>query len=173
MDRIFPSLRIGPAEAADCALVRRLSDRVFARFGDYATILPQMMRLPWVRTYVGRRGGSAVGFAMLAVESLPPGETDLVAIAVDPDRQGQGVGRALLAHVASESLRLAGDAPVVAMRLTVAEDNLRGRKVFEAAGFREVSVPPQFYPAGQPSLAMRKVLGGAELDSVPPGSKVD
>lgn len=168
-----PSIRLGPARPAHRDFVRHLSSEVFARFGDYETILPRLMRLPWVRTTVAESGGRPVGFAMYSLEDLPHGEVHLTAIAVRPEWQSRGVGRVLLAHVEREALRLAPDGTEAAVCLTVAEDNARAREVFEAAGFRPVPGAPGAYPAGQRSLALRKSVPRPGLDSQGPRQELD
>jgi len=159
MSETPPGLRIVPARAIHREFVRRLSAEVFSRFGDYETLLPRMMSWPWVDTDVAEIDGCPVGFTMLSTEHLGEGETELTAIAVEPGRQGCGVGARLLAHVEEQTLRLVPEGPI-AVRLTVAGDNRRARRVFAAAGYR---VAPGFrepYPGGQPSLTMLKPLVG-------------
>jgi len=157
MSETPPGLRIVPATASHRDFVRRLSAEVFSRFGDYETLLPRMMTWPWVETVVAEIEGCPVGFAMLSSEHLGEGATELTAIAVEPDRQGCGVGARLLAHVEQRTLRLVSDAPI-AVRLTVAGDNRRARRVFTAAGYRVAPGPREAYPGGQPSLIMFKSL---------------
>ena len=153
--------RIVPARPEHRAYVRSLSRKVFNRFGDYETMLPRMMRWPGVHTWIAELQGRPVGFVMLAAEPAAAGETDLTAIAVAPELQGTGVGRALLAQAELETLdRLPAPGPA-AIRLTVARDNLRARRIFTAAGYREVPGEQDGYPAGQPSMAMQKVLRGS------------
>jgi len=99
---------------------------------------------------------------------------DLAAIAVKPEWQSRGVGRALLAHVEREALRLVPlERGTAAVRLTVAEDNDRARQVFAEAGFRPVPGEGGTYPAGQRSLSMRKVIPRSRLDSNLPGAKLE
>jgi ribosomal protein S18 acetylase RimI-like enzyme len=167
------SVRLVPAGPGHREFVRRLSAEVFARFGDYATILPRMMRLPWVRTVVAQARGRPVGFAICSLEQRIRGEIELAAVAVLPGWQSRGVGRALLARVEREACRLAPANMRAAVRLTVAEDNLRARRVFEAAGFRPVSGEQGRYPAGQPSLSLRKVLERPGLDSGGPRPELE
>jgi GNAT superfamily N-acetyltransferase len=173
MASIPESIRLGPARARHRDFVRRLSSEVFARFGDYETILPRLMQLPWVRTTVAEAGGRPVAFAMYSLEALPRGQVDLTAIAVRPEWQSRGVGRALLAHVERETRRLAPAGGEATVCLTVAENNARARHVFEAAGFRRLPGSPGAYPAGQRSLALRKVIPRPGLDSPGPRQELD
>ena len=146
-----------PAGAEHRSFVRRLSVEVFARFGDYGTMLPQMMRLPWMATVIAEIEGHSVAFAIYSLERLSRGEIDLAAIAVQPGCESRGIGRALLAHVEREALRLAPEDVQAALTLTVAEDNPRARRVFTQAGFRPVPEVTGLYPGGQQSLTLRKI----------------
>jgi ribosomal protein S18 acetylase RimI-like enzyme len=167
------SLRLGPAHAGHKDFVRSLSAEVFARFGDYETMLPRLMQSPWVWTAVAESGEQPVAFAMYSLEELPHGEVHLTAIAVRPAWQSRGVGRALLRHVEREALRLVPAGVDAAVCLTVAEDNTRARRVFEAAGFRPVPGEAGAYPAGQRSLALRKAIARPGLDSPGPRQELD
>jgi ribosomal protein S18 acetylase RimI-like enzyme len=153
-----PDLRLVPADHGHRAFVERLSAVVFDRYGDYGTMLPRMMRLPGMHTVVAEADGEPVGFAMMSPVSRAPGELDLAAIAVEPAWQSRGVGRLLLEHSEREALRSAPAGVTPAVRLNVAGSNTRARRVFEAAGFREVAGEPGRYPAGQRSLCLRKIL---------------
>jgi ribosomal-protein-alanine N-acetyltransferase len=167
------SIRIVPADAEHAEFVRGLSAVVFRRFGDYAGFLPRLMRRPEVRTVLAVVGGRPVGFAMISLETLRGGEIDLAAIAVEPAWQSRGIGRALLRHVDEQAQGLAAPGrEALAVRLSVAADNERARRVFEAAGFRPVRGGRGRYPAGQPSLTLRKVPAAGGLDSGASGKKL-
>jgi len=167
MAPLVPSIRLVPAAAGHRAFVRRLSAEVFGRFGDYDRILPDLMARPWVRTTVAEARQGPVGFVMISFEDRSRGEVDLAAIAVEPSWQARGLGRVLLAHVESEASRLAGGGFETTVRLSVAEDNLKARRLFAAAGYAPVPGEEGSYPAGQPSLTLRKVVERRRLDSAP------
>jgi len=153
-----PSVKLVSAEPRPREFVRVLSAEVFARFGGYDEMLPAMMEWPWIRTVVAESRGRPVGFAMISLEDTGVGETDLTAIAVEPVWESRGVGRALLRHV-EQVARSAGPAGLPAsVRLTVAEDNLRARGLFEAVGYRLVAGEEERYSGGQRSLTLRKTL---------------
>jgi ribosomal protein S18 acetylase RimI-like enzyme len=168
-----PPIRIVPARGAHRGFVRRLSADVLSRFGDYEVILPGMMQLPWMLTVAALASDRPVGFAMYSLEDLRHGEVELSAIAVDPAWQSRGVGRALLEWVERAARLLAPAENPVSVRLTVAEDNDRARRLFERSGYCSVQGGEGFYPAGQRSLVLRKVLSGSALDSGSSGPKVD
>ena len=153
-----PELRLLPAGPSHRELVRRLSAVVFARFGDYDVMLPETMRLPWARTVVASLGGREVGFAIYSLEGLARGEVELTAIAVEPDCHSRGIGRSLLAFVERTTLALTPGVERPSVRLTVAHDNGRARRLFHRAGYRFVRGKQAFYAGGQRALTLRKVL---------------
>ena len=85
---------------------------------------------------VAEVGGTVCGFAIVrpsADEGASPArEGELDMIYTDPDSWGQGIGRALLAATA-DLLSARGFAEGT---LWTAEENLRPRRVYEAAGWR-------------------------------------
>ncbi len=103
-----PDLRVRPAEAADldgilalygqpalddgAVLSREDAHAIFARFSDY----------PDYTLFVAERGDAIVGtFALLVMDNLAHlGSPSAVveAVAVAPERQGQGIGAAMMDH---------------------------------------------------------------------------
>lgn len=151
------TVKLVPAGDRHVEFVRFLSDEVFSRFGDYASLLPSTMLQPTVWTIVAERDGEPVGFAMYDLEQAARGIVDLTAIAVTPACQLQGVGRSLLEHVEQQARALAsGPSPCVI--LTVAEDNLSARRLFERAGYTRLRIPTGRYAGGQRSRTLRKLL---------------
>jgi ribosomal protein S18 acetylase RimI-like enzyme len=86
--------------------------------------------------FVATEDGHPVGFVLLLDEL--PDEVTLIAqgfiayMAVDPDRRGAGIGRALLAAAESEARRLG----LPYMALMVTEENAAARRLYERAGYR-------------------------------------
>ena len=70
-------------------------------------------------------------------------EAELLEIAVDPARQGRGLGRRLLA----EAMRRARAEAARVMHLEVRVSNARARKMYHSAGFEEVGRRRNYYPA--------------------------
>ncbi len=139
--------------------MRDLAGEVFAPFGDYRQLLPSWLRLAGVLTYVAEVGGKAAGYVMLAFfEDGPTLVGDVLAIAVDPQAQGQGVGRALLQHALDVCELAAERTAIRAVRLSVADTNARARRLFESCGF--VEVPGDFgtYEGGQRALHLERPL---------------
>jgi ribosomal protein S18 acetylase RimI-like enzyme len=87
------------------------------------------------RVWVVEEAGTVRGFA----ETRPsrdadaqPGTGEVHSIYLEPQAWGRGLGPRLLAHAAAD-LRARGLAPLV---LWVIEDNARGRRFYERAGWR-------------------------------------
>lgn len=85
-------------------------------------------------------GDVVIGYAvlMIAVE-----EAHLLNFAVSADWQGQGIGRAFLAHV----VQVARDASCQIVYLEVRPSNLAARHLYRKAGFQQIAIRPEYYPA--------------------------
>lgn len=86
---------------------------------------------------VAESGSRTHGFAMAVDRTLPSGipTVHLTLLAVDPASQSRGLGRALLAHF-THSLGLQG---FVQATLSVLEENIAARKIYEDAGWQATS----------------------------------
>jgi ribosomal protein S18 acetylase RimI-like enzyme len=156
------------ATEADTEWIRDTAAEVYRPLGDYATIIPSWLEHTGVLAYVEeaeleggdlhRRGFILVGF--YEADSTPPGSyiADLLAIAVAPAYQRQGLGRYLLRY-AIHVARLAGrENRVSELRLTVAETNDAGRGLFTASGFRDLDEDHGAYEGGQRAIRMALAL---------------
>src|SRR5260370_39606036 len=84
-------------------------------------------------------------------------QADVVTLAVDPARWGEGTGAALLTALVDEAEKR-GYAEVL---LEVREDNPRARRLYLRHGFAEVGIRRGYYqPSGVDAVVMRKALGG-------------
>jgi ribosomal protein S18 acetylase RimI-like enzyme len=152
-------IHVRPGDRGDEPLVRRLSARLFSRFGEYERTLPALIGLPGMHLLVACSGEDPVGFALYSADEPQPGTVDLTAIAVDRPWQSRGVGRRLLERVEEEARRLAAAQRLPArMHLTVAESNAAGRALFERAGYTEVPGERGHYSGGQRSIGMARIL---------------
>jgi GNAT superfamily N-acetyltransferase len=103
-----------------------------AAFDRLDEIVRAQSHIAFVATEEGRR----VGFVLLLDEL--PDEVTLTAqgfvafMAVCPDRQGAGIGAALLAAAEDEARRLG----LPYMALMVTEENAAARRLYERAGYR-------------------------------------
>lgn len=135
---------------------------VYVEFGDYGKILPSWIHHPGVLVFVEtddsgeRRGFILVGF--YAPDESPPGTfvADLLAIAVAPAHQGQGIGRRLLDYAVDLTGMAAKQAHVRELRLTVAHTNLRAQTLFRKAGFEVIDANHGAYDGGQRAIRMRR-----------------
>jgi [ribosomal protein S18]-alanine N-acetyltransferase len=92
-----------------------------------------------------------VGFALAEKGGS---EGHLLALAVDQQRRGQGIGRALLADV-RERMRREG---ARALRLDVRWDDPAARQFYARAGFQPVGIKEGVYSDGSDALEMTKSL---------------
>jgi ribosomal protein S18 acetylase RimI-like enzyme len=155
------------ATKADFEWIRDTAADVYRALGDYATIIPSWLEHTGVLAYVeeaeldgqlARRGFILLGF--YEPETAPPGAyiADLLAIAVAPPYQRQGLGRYLLRY-AIHVARLAGrENSVPELRLTVAETNDAGRRLFASTGFQALDEDHGCYEGGQRAIRMALVL---------------
>ena len=82
-------------------------------------------------------------------------EVHVLNVAVAPAFRGQGLGAALM----REALREARTARARAVTLEVRRSNANGRRLYEAFGFEEVGLRPNYYGRGEDALIMRLGLG--------------
>lgn len=98
----------------------------FAGVGFWCGLVEDMKQvyLPKAHTWVCRDGGRVVGFACLV------GEGELAALFVEPARQCEGIGTALLDWVKEHSKE--------GLTVGVYEENPRARAFYRRSGFEEV-----------------------------------
>lgn len=151
--------RIRPAIPADFTFIRRLAVRVFSYLGDYGRIIPDWLAHDGVLSFVVEEVGRPVGFTMIGYYRIDGDAkgyaADLLAIAVSPETQHQGLGRRLIEHAIATARTNRRRQPVRELRLSVAEPNQRARRLFTSAGFVEVPGDHGFYEGGQRALHMR------------------
>lgn len=153
------SVRVATRE--DRAFVRQLAHSVFSIYGSYDRYLVEWFDTKGVMTLIGEAAGLPLGLAMIMAypnrmrrnEAL----ADLLAIAVVPEFQTQGVGTALLERAIAEAPLLESQHPIREIHLSVAEGNARGQRLFSRHGFR-FSRDEGIYPAGQRALHMTRPL---------------
>jgi ribosomal protein S18 acetylase RimI-like enzyme len=135
---------------------------VYRELGDYRTIIPSWLDHPGVQTFVDVGDGDAprgfilVGFYLPEAISSQTYIADLLAIAVAPEHQGQGVGRGLLGHAIEVARSARDSACVPEIRLTVSEHNAIARGMFERAGFRLMDKDYGTYDRGQRAFRMAR-----------------
>ena len=118
-----------------------------------AAIEQEIYAHPWTRgnfsdsleagyhCWVVERGGVTSGYTVVMIAA---GEAHLLNLTVGLPWQGQGVGRELLNFV----LKLARDYGAQDMFLEVRPSNAAARALYAAAGFSEITMRRDYYPAG-------------------------
>ena len=151
------------ATPADHAWIQHIGAEAYRSLGDYGQILPSWLDHPGVLTHVEQsqlgvlRGFSLVGFYQPS-DADGRWVADLLAIAVAPVHQRQGLGKGLLAY-AIDVARTAGRASEVReIRLTVAENNMIGRRLYLANGFTVIDEQHGAYDGGQRAIRMARWL---------------
>ena len=92
----------------------------------------------WVVTH----GETVAGYAILMIAL---DEAHLLNIAVAPEWQNQGVGRGFLGHMVG----IARQAGCQIIYLEVRPSNLAARHLYRKAGFQQIAIRPDYYPAVQ------------------------
>ena len=90
----------------------------------------------WVVTH----GETLTGYAILMVAL---DEAHLLNFAIAPEWQGQGVGRAFLGHMVG----IARQAGCQIIYLEVRPSNVTARHLYRRAGFQQIAIRPDYYPA--------------------------
>ena len=130
--------------AAECQVAAEVLDDALARpGGDY-------------HVFVAETAGEVQGYVCFGPTPLTEGTWDLYWIAVDPQSQGKGSGRALTA-LAEERVAAAGG------RLLLVETSgsdlyAPTRAFYETLGYREVSRIEDFYRLGDAKVTYAKRL---------------
>jgi ribosomal protein S18 acetylase RimI-like enzyme len=141
------------AAPSDIDFIRALCRRLFLAYGSYHRYVEEWFQHETVKTLVAEIEGRPAGFVMIALRS---GAADLIALAVAPELQSRGAGKALLGRAIS--LARDSDLGIREIHLQVADGNARAQRVFAKHGFR-VRAETGVYPAGQRALFMVKALG--------------
>ena len=138
-----PLLRLGPADAGEVLTLQRAAYVPQARLHRDIDLPPLLERLdevvavlasPDVATLGLRDGGRLIATVRVRIG---PGEADIGRLAVAPDRQGEGIGTALL--LAAEEA-LPDDVRVV--RLFTGEHSGDNLRLYARHGYRETHRSP-------------------------------
>lgn len=154
------------ASSADFGRIVEIGADVYANLGDYREILPSWLSHPGVEAHVDvvpapARAEVIRGFVMLGFYEppMPTGVSpatlvDLLAIAITPVYQRQGIGRQLMRF--SIGRAKSGSPPQLGceMRLTVAEDNPVAQRLFSSFGFEVLDENHGSYDRGQRAIRM-------------------
>jgi len=144
------------AVMSDGRFISRLSRDVFTIYGPYEDILSGWFKSErGITTILACRDNVQIGFAMLSEPCMRYDLLDaaeLLGIAVEPDKQGTGIGQLLLGAIDAASVNL----KIKWFILHTSVDNLRARRLYEKTGYRPLEIKKNFYPEGQDALVMYK-----------------
>lgn len=156
-------MRIRDGSATDIVDVSALSGQVFAPYGDYRQVLPDYLLNKNVHTFVCEYEGRFAGFLQVALEPEGRGRVnplwaDVVAVAVTPELQRQGLGTALFHHAFAVLEPFVPPDGGFEVWLTVAHTNHDAIRLFLRLGFELTGVESGDYAGGQRALRMCRVL---------------
>ena len=104
-------------------------------------------------TLIDEEDGKPAGYAMLLFNT-GTSLARLYSLAVDPDWQGKGIGRALIQ--ATEDNAIAHGS--VTMRLEVRADGQHARTLYESQGYRQIGSVEDYYEDGMQAIRYEKRL---------------
>jgi ribosomal protein S18 acetylase RimI-like enzyme len=144
------------AAISDSRFIGRLSRDVFTIYGPYEDIISGWFRREkGITTLIACQDDVRIGFAMLG----EPGSrydlqdaSELLGIAVEPDKQGKGIGKMLLRAIDATSVHLG----IKWLLLHTAANNKPARRLYEKTGYRLLELKRNFYPEGQDAIVMYK-----------------
>jgi ribosomal protein S18 acetylase RimI-like enzyme len=149
------------ARRSDVAALVTLEERCFASDRLSRRNFLRLLRTGHCICLVAERAGAVAGYGLVLLHGATA-LAHLYSIAVDPRRQGEGIGTALLA-ACEEEARSAGRA---ILRLEVRPDNEPAIRRYRAAGYREIGRYPDYYEDHSDALRMEKQLAGGVLQSL-------
>jgi ribosomal-protein-alanine N-acetyltransferase len=150
-------IHVRQAVPSDEGFIIRLSGRVFNIYGPYRVMIRRWLDLDTTITLIALQEGKPVGFAMLgSIESdlTIPAVTELLAIAVGPDRHRIGIGQMLLREIEKKAASI-GEKRLF---LHTATGNIAAQKLFIKNAYRPLETKRNFYPRGQDALMMVKEI---------------
>lgn len=153
----YPEIQLRFSSVSDSPFIRDLSTRAFDPFGEYGDVVLNWHVSGESITIIACYKEGPLGFAMV---SRPfsrydlNNSSELLAIAIEPEWQGKGIGRLIL----KETEKAAFEAGIMTVFLHTAVDNRNARKLFSDAGYRVWQIRKNFYPRGQDACVMAKKL---------------
>lgn len=145
---------------ADLPLVAPILDAT----GLFPSDMLADMAQPWLageaphHWLVATSGTAVLGFAYAEPERMTDGTVNLLAIAVDPARQNEGVGTALIAEL-TKRLLAAGNR-VLIVETSSLEGYTATQAFYAALGFTREARIRDFYEDGNDKIVFWKRLGG-------------
>lgn len=143
-------LRLAPFSSADLEEIVIL-DRITKSTDWSSGLFEAELAAPHRINLVARVGDRLVGFIFSACAA---GELGILAIAVDPAFQRQGIGRRMI----TELITFAKNARCDRIFLEVRSQNVTGRAFYRGCGFEEVGVRKNYYPEPRPDDAVQLLM---------------
>lgn len=166
MTRDDNGVTIRPVEPLDLDFIQNLSKKVFSQYGPYDKILTDWFQSGTTMTRLALTYVTPVGFAMVKIpdeDQVDNRLTELLAIAVEPEKQNCGIGDLLMTDV----LRLADKMQVEGLTLCTGVDNTAAQEFFKKHGFSAWRIEKDYYEGGQEALMMYKIISrDVELNGV-------
>ncbi len=151
------SVKIRPARPSDSHYIAQLSERVFRIYGPYEKIISSWLESGLTVTLVALMNRRPAGFVMISQfpqEANPQQVSELLAIAVGPEKQRMGIGEMLLKEVEKRAAQMG----ISELFLHTAEENLAAQNLFAKNEYVLRGINEGFYPAGQNALIMSKKI---------------
>jgi ribosomal protein S18 acetylase RimI-like enzyme len=151
-------IRIRPAKPSDSRFIVTLSESVFRIYGPYKKLIGSWLESGMTVTLVALMNKKPAGFAMIShfpQEANLKQVSEILAIAVTPQKQRKGIGEMLLKEVE----RKAAGINIREIFLHTAEENLAAQSLFAKHEYVSRGIIKSFYPAGQNALIMSKKIG--------------
>ncbi|MGD2134646.1 MAG: GNAT family N-acetyltransferase [Gemmatimonadales bacterium] len=173
MSAITPVIDVRAPRVRDRSRVRHLvaaTDRFRQDEIDVAVeVFDDATREPGVDYHglAAYQGDGLVGFTLFGPVACTVATWDLYWIVVDPDVQGQGIGRRLLQRTES-AIRSAGGRLIV-VETSSRPDYAATRKFYEAVGYRRAAEIADYYAAGEALVVYSKNLDPPTTEMAPYG----
>ncbi len=124
----------------------KVASKTYATLLDEKSVLGEMAKGP---VYMVKRGEDTVG--TVSYEIKEDGSVYLSGLAVDPEYQGQGIGRDAIEKVLSE----VSDAPKV--WLVTHPENAKAVSLYESLGFKITDKKDNYFGDGEPRIVLTLV----------------
>ena len=141
-----------PFESRDIEAVLAIENQVYALPWSRESY-EELLLLDSIRMWIAKEGERLVGYMLYQIGGS---EVELHTIAVDPTKQGSGIGRGLMEHFIREAKKL----QATILFLQVRPSNQRAISLYRKFGFEVVGVRGNYYTDNQEDAwVMKAVIG--------------